>query len=132
MCWGFPPWAFENIGFAISCTHVAYCVVFLPSVSTAAFQQSAMLVMELLSTTEPNLLVNAICAMKAVFTYAIMHSIVIHRHADIRDHLDNLFVHPIQQIADLACSLEDMVSSYADTMEDDDGVDYEEDDVDEY
>lgn len=91
--------------------------------------------MELLSTTEPNLLVNAICAMKAVFTYAIMHSLAIHRHGEVRDSLDCLFVHPIQQIADLACSLEDMVSSYADTMEqddDEDGAGYEEDEADEY
>lgn len=85
--------------------------------------QSAVLVMELLTTPEPNLLVNAICAMKAVFTFAVMHSILIQRYGDIRDQLDNLLVHPIQQIADLACSLEDIVSNYADRMEDEDGCD---------
>lgn len=83
------------------------------------------MVLDLLNITEPNLLVNAICAMKSLFTYAIMHSIRIQRYGDIRDQVENLFSHPIQQIADLACSLEDLVSSYADNMEDEEDIDDE-------
>ncbi len=74
---------------------------------------------DLLTVTEPNLLVNTIWALKALVTHAIMHQAEIPYCGEIRDAVDSLVVHPVAQIADLACSLEDMLSSHADDMDSD-------------
>lgn len=74
---------------------------------------------DLLAVQEPNLIVNAIWALKAVANHCIMHQTAIPYLEETREQLDALVVHPVAQIADLACSLEDMLSSYADAMDSD-------------
>lgn len=77
---------------------------------------------ELLTVQEPNLLVNTIWALKALITYVIMHQAELPYKGEIRDHVDTLVAHPVPQISDLACSLDDLLSNCED--DDDDGYGY--------
>jgi hypothetical protein len=84
-----------------------------------SFDQRATLLKDLLSVTEPNLLVNTIWATKALITYAIMQQVDVPHRAEILEAAEGLMMHPVQQIADLACSLEDLLSSYDTGMDSD-------------
>jgi hypothetical protein len=84
-----------------------------------SFGQRATLLKDLLSVTEPNLLVNTIWATKALITYAIMQQVDVPHRAEILEAAEGLMMHPVQQIADLACSLEDLLSSYDTGMDSD-------------
>lgn len=68
---------------------------------------------ELIDTPDLNLLVNVISAMKVVFTQGLMNHHHIAQLHVITDKIDDLLVHPNAQIADLASSLEDMISCYS-------------------
>lgn len=55
---------------------------------------------------------NTIWALKSLITSAIMQQVEVPYRAVILEGAEALMMHPVQQIADLACSLEDLLSSY--------------------
>lgn len=81
--------------------------------------QRAAVLKDLLTVSEPNLLVNAIWALKALITYAIMQQMDVPYHAEILEAAEQLMMHPVQQIADLACTLEDQLSNCGGDMDSD-------------
>ena len=82
-------------------------------------KQSATLLQMLLSTTDPNLLIHVLSALKVVFTQAVTYPMItLDQHGEIRDQLDQLLVHPVQLISNAAGELEDVISNYTQAMDD--------------
>ena len=74
--------------------------------------QCMTLLLEIFDTTDLNLLSSVISAIKVLFTQAMMKQHAIAQAHVVSDKVDELLVHPNMQIADLASSLEDLVSCY--------------------
>jgi len=70
------------------------------------------MLLELMETPDLNLLVNLIHSIKVVFTQAMMNHHHLHQAHVVTEKVDELLVHPNSQVADLALSLEDMISCY--------------------
>ena len=84
------------------------------------------MLLEIVDTPDLNMLVNVICAIKVVFTQGMMNHYHLSQTHLVSEKIDELLVHPNEQIADLASSLEDMVSCFAGEEVDNDWTDDDE------
>ena len=73
---------------------------------------------QLLSCTEPQLLVQALHSLKALFTRAGQRTMYLSKPQEIKDQLDLLVIHPFAEIAAAAGSFEVVLDRYLERMED--------------